>query len=58
MSRDTNLEVIKALAYGIDIGDIANMAETDIEEIQKIQENATDEISARRRELGVSLDVG
>lgn len=51
MSKDTKLEVIKALAYGEDIYDIANMAETDVEEIKKIQEDALDEIKIRHNEL-------
>jgi hypothetical protein len=51
MSKDTKLEVIKALAYGEDIYDIANMAETDVEEIKKIQEDALDEIKVRHNEL-------
>lgn len=51
MSKDTKLEVIKALAYGEDIYDIANMAETDVEEIKKIQENALDKIKVRHNEL-------
>lgn len=51
MSKDTKLEVIKALAYGEDIYEIANMAETDVEEIKKIQEDALDEIKVRHNEL-------
>lgn len=51
MSKDTKLEVIKALAYGEDIYEIANMAETDVEEIKKIQEDAMDEIKVRHNEL-------
>ncbi|MCX4296983.1 MAG: hypothetical protein OSJ73_08105 [Lachnospiraceae bacterium] len=51
MSKDIKLEVIKALAYGEDIYEIANMAETDVEEIKKIQEDALDEIKVRHNEL-------
>lgn len=56
MSKDTELEVIKALAYGTDIEEIANMAEADVEEIIKIQENAADEISIRHKELEAHYD--
>lgn len=51
MSKDTKLEVIKALAYREDIYEMANMAETDVEEIKKIQEDALDEIKVRHNEL-------
>ena len=45
MSRDTELEVIKALAYGEDIESIANMAEVDIKEIEMIRKEHADEIA-------------
>lgn len=51
MSRETELEVIKALAFGVDVEDIANMAEVAVENIRKIQEDAGDEINIRRKEL-------
>lgn len=51
MSRDTELEVIKALAYGVDIESIANMAEVDIEEIEMIRKEHTDEIARRQQEM-------
>lgn len=51
MGEDTKLEVIKALAYGEDIEDIANMAEVEIDEIEKINEAYANEIKKRREEI-------
>ncbi len=51
MSRDTELEVIKALAYGEDIESIANMAEVDIKEIEMIRKEHADEIARRQQEM-------
>lgn len=51
MNRDTELEVIKALAYDEDIEFIANMAEVDEEEIERIREEYADEIARRRAEI-------
>lgn len=51
MSEDTRLEVIKALAYGEDIEDIANMAEVDAKEIKRIKNEYTDEITRRQQEM-------
>lgn len=51
MNEDTRQEVIKALAYGEDTGDIANMAEVDETEIEKIREECASEISRRREEI-------
>lgn len=51
MDEDTRLEVIKALAYGEDAGDIANMAEVDGAEIERIREEYADEVSSRRRQI-------
>lgn len=51
MTEDTRLEVIKALAYGESIEDIANMAEVDAAEIEKILEKCADEINRRREEI-------
>ena len=42
MSEETKLEVIKALAYGEKIETIANMAETEPEEIERIHKYAID----------------
>lgn len=51
MNRDTELEVIKALAYGENIESIANMAEVDVEEIARMKEDHADEIRDRRGEI-------
>ena len=51
MDEDTRLEVIKALAYGEDVEGIANMAEVEIGEIEKISEVYADEIRKRREEI-------
>lgn len=58
MSRDTELETIKALAYGEDIRDIANMAEVDIEEIEMIRKEHADEIRDRHREIMEAAKYG
>ena len=50
MNKDTKLEVIKALAYGEDIEDIANMAEVEPSEIEQLKEKYADEIR-RRQEM-------
>lgn len=52
MSEETRLEVIKALAYGESVEDIANMAETDEAEIERIREEYADEIARRQAETG------
>ena len=51
MSEETRLEVIKALAYGVNIEDIANMAEVDEAEIEKIRNECADEIARRQEEI-------
>lgn len=51
MSEETRLEVIKAIAYGVDIVDIANMAEVDEEEIERIKNECADEIARRQEEI-------
>lgn len=51
MNKDTKLEIIKAIAYGEDIESIANMAEVDITEIEKIKNECAEEIENRRREV-------
>lgn len=50
MNEDTKLEVIKALAYGEGIEDIANMAEVEPSEIEQFKEKYADEIR-RRQEM-------
>lgn len=51
MNEDTRMEVIKALAYGEDIEDIANMAEVDAAEIKRIRNECADEITRRQQEM-------
>lgn len=58
MNRDTELEVIKALAYDEDIESIANMAEVDIEEVERIRIECVDEIVKRRAEKMEDVDNG
>ncbi len=58
MSEETRLEVIKALAYGVDIDDIANMAEVDVEEIERIKEAYADEIRERQEMTEGGAGVG
>lgn len=43
MNEETRLEVIKAIAYGEDVEDIANMAEVDTTEIEKIRDDYANE---------------
>lgn len=54
MSEDTKLEVIKALAYGEPIEDIANMAETEASEIEQIKKEYADEIERRQEVIAGS----
>lgn len=49
MNEDTLFEVIKALAFDVYIDDIANMAEVEPEEIEKIKETHAKEIEERKR---------
>lgn len=58
MNEDTRLEVIKALAYGEDIEDIANMAEVDAEEIKRVRNECADEIARRQHEITEGLQDG
>lgn len=58
MSEDTRLEVIKALAYGESVEDIANMAEVGTEEIEKIMEECADEITRRREKITEEIGYG
>lgn len=50
MSNETKLEVIKALAFGESVEDVADFADVDEEEIRKIQSECADDIEDRRRE--------
>lgn len=58
MSEDTRLEVIKAVAYGEDIGEIANMAEVEPEEIERIIEKYADEIRERQEIIKGGTEYG
>ena len=58
MSKDTRLEVIKALAYGVPLEDIANMAEVDSTEIARIKRDYANEIKTRRAEIEGEMDNG
>lgn len=58
MNEDTRLEVVKAFAYGADIGDIANMAEVDEAEIEKIRNECAGEINRRREEITEEANNG
>lgn len=50
MKKETELEIIKAIAYGEDNESIANMAEVDIIEVEKIKNEHAEEIEDRRKE--------
>lgn len=58
MSEETKLEVIKALAYGEKIETIANMAETEPEEIERIGEQYADEVGRRQKEIAGGAEDG
>lgn len=51
MSNETKLEVIKALAYGESVEDVAEFAEVDVEEILHIQDECAAKIEDRRKEM-------
>lgn len=58
MNEETKLEVIKALAYGEEIDTIANMAETEPEEIERIREQHADEVVRRQKEIAGGAEDG
>lgn len=58
MNEDTRLEVIKALAYGESIEDIANMAEVELSEIERINEEYADEIKKRQEVIAGGVEYG
>lgn len=58
MNEETRLEVVKALAYGESVEDIANMAEVDETEIRLIREEYADEIARRQAEIVGGTDDG
>ena len=49
MNRETQTEVIKALAYDMPIMDVANMADTDEKEIEQFAKEHATEIKERKR---------
>lgn len=56
MKEETIQEVIKALAYGEDIEDIANFAEVTIDEIVSMKLDYEKEINECKKQLGVWQD--
>ena len=58
MNEDTRQEVIKALAYGESVEDIANMAEVETEEIERINEEYADEIRRRQEVITGGMGYG
>lgn len=56
MSNETKLEVIKALAYGESVKDVADFADVDVEEILQIQDECAAEIEERRKEIDHEAD--
>lgn len=58
MNEDTRLEVVKALAYGESIEDIANMAEVELSEIERINEEYADEIKNRQADIAGGVGYG
>lgn len=51
MSNETKLEVIKALAFGESVEDVAEFSEVEVEEILQIQDECAEEIESRRKEI-------
>lgn len=49
MTKETQMEVIKALAYGMPIMDIANMADMEEEEVKQFAKEHVEEIKERKR---------
>lgn len=58
MNEDTRLEVVKALAYGESIEDIANMAEVELSEIERINEEYANEIKNRQADIAGGVGYG
>lgn len=56
MSNETKLEVIKALAYGESVEDVAEFAEVDAKEILQIQEECAAKIEERRKEADLEIN--
>lgn len=56
MNQETQTEVIKALAHGISIMDVANMANMEEEDVEKFAKEHAAEIAERKKmaeELGL-----
>lgn len=49
MNEDVRQEVVKSLAFGIEIEEIANAAEATVEEIEAFAVENADEIAERKR---------
>lgn len=58
MNECTKLEVIKALVYGESIEDIANMAEVELSEIERINVEYADEIRRRQEVIAGGVKYG
>lgn len=49
MNDDVRQEIVKSLAFGVDIEEIANAAEVTVEEIETFSVMNADEIAERKR---------
>lgn len=49
MNKETQTEVIKALAYDMPIMDVANMADMEEEEVEQFAKDNADTIAERKR---------
>lgn len=49
MNKETQTEVIKALAYGMPIMDVANMADMEEEEVEQFAKDHATEIAERKK---------
>lgn len=49
MTKETQTEVIKALAYGMPIMDVANMADMEEEEVEQFAKGHAEEIAERKK---------
>lgn len=49
MNKETQTEVIKALAYDMPILDVANMADMDEDEVKQFAKEHAEEIEERKR---------
>lgn len=49
MTKETQTEVIKALAYGMPIMDVANMADMEEEEVEQFAKEHATEIAERKK---------